>query len=146
MRHVLFLLILFFGNNYLLLAQDCYSEFKNYKDKLASDTSIYYITDSEIEIKQNRTFALDLIKSVKFIACPTTVLIAFVIEKDESISNVFVCAKMICLEADCDEDAAKLNFESIVRQYLASLKVQPGRYKGNKVRTYVFIPLHINCQ
>ncbi|HAN76950.1 MAG TPA: hypothetical protein DCQ31_03830 [Bacteroidales bacterium] len=145
MRKLLLFNLLFFMFIGTVIAQDCKTEYQDYVEKLRLDNSIFF--NSTMELNQSQTFAKNIIDSIKPTACPFKIKIAFVIELDSSLSNIFVCAKMNCFNSACDEAIEKLKFESDILNYFKSLKLKQGTYDdGILIRSHVAIPLHFECQ
>ncbi len=129
-----------------LFAQDCSIFYRNYESKLLENQSIFRAASDAPEISEYSRFTINLISSSKLEACPVKVYSAFVIEPDSSLSNIFVCARMMCMDNSCDEEQAKTNFEKNLRTAFAKSKLPPVKHQGKLVRFFVFIPAHFDCQ
>jgi hypothetical protein len=129
-----------------VFSQECYDEYKNYELRLQKNKSINYFVDEMPEITQNISFAKGLLDAIQLTACPFKVQVAFVIEPDSSLSNIFVCAKMMCMTDTCNENSAKNKFENDLKNKLKSSKFKPGKHNGKLVPVLVSFPIHYECQ
>ncbi len=127
-------------------SQDCRVFYQVYEEQLLKDKTILRVAGEAPEIFEYSRFLMDVVASLKLEACPFKVYTAFVIEPDSSLSNIFVCSRMMCMNDSCNEERAKLNFEKDLKTALVKSKLPPVKHQGKVVRYFMVIPAHYECR
>lgn len=130
---------------------DCKMTLKDYKNTIdTSQRPVYLFVDSMPNILSSNNIAnffTDKIQVIDSSKCfPLYIYYGFVVEKDSSISNVFICPQLdFCEDYDNLEIEQQKMIDCLTKELL-KVKTKPGQLNKEKVAVYTVGRIHFDPQ